>query len=101
MAFSIATLVSLQYGRAAVTVPMVLWASLIGYGRIYLGVHYPTDVLGGAVLGTALSVVVWQFRDDFLEASESIVGKADPVTDAARGGRAIGVTLARVTLPFH
>ncbi len=101
MAFSIATMVSLQYRSAAVTVPMILWASFIGYGRIYLGVHYPSDVLGGALLGTAISVAVWQFRGDFLHASESIVGKADPVTDAARTGRPIGVTLARVKLPFH
>jgi len=27
------------------------WASLVSYSRIYLGVHYPGDILGGAVLG--------------------------------------------------
>jgi len=27
------------------------WASLVSYTRIYLGVHYPGDILGGAVLG--------------------------------------------------
>ena len=29
-----------------------LWALLIGYAQIYVGVHYPLDVLGGAGLGT-------------------------------------------------
>jgi undecaprenyl-diphosphatase len=33
-------------------------ATLIAVGRPYLGMHYPSDVLGGAVLGTALGLVV-------------------------------------------
>lgn len=35
-------------------------AAMIGLSRIYLGVHYPTDVAGGAVLGIVLGVLaVW------------------------------------------
>lgn len=32
-----------------------LWAVLVSYSRIYLGVHYPADLLGGAVLGGLLA----------------------------------------------
>ena len=101
IAFSIATLVSLQYRNALVTVPIFVWAALTGVGRIYLGVHYPSDVLGGAILGTGISVLVWQFRGSFKEASDGILGISDPVTQAATSGRQVGISLIRLAVPFH
>lgn len=38
-------------------VPAVVLATMIGFSRMYVGVHYPTDVLGGIVVGIIASTV--------------------------------------------
>ncbi|MEO8588042.1 MAG: phosphatase PAP2 family protein [Flavobacteriales bacterium] len=42
---------------------LLLWAVLIGYSRVYLGVHYPGDVLVGGLYGAAIgSIFALVFR---------------------------------------
>lgn len=38
-------------------VPLLILAILIGCSRLYVGVHYPSDVLAGAVIGTVLALL--------------------------------------------
>jgi membrane-associated phospholipid phosphatase len=51
LAFSTATTLSIAYKKWYITIPAYLWASSVGYSRMYLGRHYPSDVLGGAAVG--------------------------------------------------
>lgn len=50
-AFCTATSLSLQYQHWYVAAPAFLWAGSVAYSRMHLGMHYPSDVLGGMVLG--------------------------------------------------
>jgi len=55
-AFSFATTLSYYHRRAA---PFLLaWAMLIAFSRVFLGFHYFTDVLGGAVVGIGMSLII-------------------------------------------
>jgi undecaprenyl-diphosphatase len=45
---------------------MIFWATIVSYSRIYLGVHYPGDVLGGAILGVLLATGVFWILKKFL-----------------------------------
>ncbi len=57
MAFSTATSVFLNYKKWYVAVPLYTWAAVVGYSRMYLGQHYPTDVLAGAVVGAGSAII--------------------------------------------
>lgn len=59
-AFATATSLSLAYPKWYVIVPSYLWASTVGYSRMHLGVHYPSDVLGGMILGTGSAWVTYK-----------------------------------------
>ena len=54
-ALAVFLLLALPRGRyRGLKIGVFLWASLLSYSRVYLGAHYPTDVLGGALVGALL-----------------------------------------------
>ena len=54
-----ATLIILLFRNRMTTVAMTLWALLVCYCRIYEGVHFPGDILGGAIVGVAAAFLVY------------------------------------------
>lgn len=76
-AFSMATTLTLRYtDKPFLIAGMFTYAVIVGYGRIYLGVHYPSDVLGGALIGAGSSALIYSLRKEILKAKSSVFGEA-------------------------
>jgi undecaprenyl-diphosphatase len=52
--FNVAVFSSSLVGKRWYTIFMLIWATVISYSRIYLGVHYPGDVICGAATGVLI-----------------------------------------------
>lgn len=57
--FSLAVFFALLIRNRALTVAMVLWSLVNCWTRMYLGVHYPGDILVGLIWGGIVGVTVW------------------------------------------
>ena len=53
---SVATFFWVKYGKKSW--PLIVFAALVTYSRVYVGVHYPSDILGGVVLGMACAGLI-------------------------------------------
>lgn len=60
--FSLATSISLAYPKWYVIVPSYLWASSVAYSRLHMGVHYPSDVLMGAIVGSGSAFLTYKLN---------------------------------------
>jgi undecaprenyl-diphosphatase len=57
--FNIAVFSLLLLRKRWFTVIILLWAALVSYSRVYLGVHYPGDIIGGALLGAGIGFAIY------------------------------------------
>jgi len=74
--FGFSTFIALMVGRGRRWVAPVffLWAFAVSYSRIYLGVHYPGDILCGALLGVGIAyLAAWAFRRVFPKRADSLL----------------------------
>ncbi|MDE6079995.1 MAG: phosphatase PAP2 family protein [Duncaniella sp.] len=55
----LATMLSLVMRRRWFTGAIFVWAVIVCYSRLYLGVHYPTDLLAGGCLGAAIALTCY------------------------------------------
>jgi undecaprenyl-diphosphatase len=60
--FSVATFLTaaLKKYRPWAAIVLFLWALLSSYSRIYIGFHYPGDIVCGAILGALVGMILWK-----------------------------------------
>lgn len=61
--FNVALISLLFIKKRWYTISIILWASVVGYSRIYLGVHYPGDVICGLLLGTLIGWSIYKLYE--------------------------------------
>lgn len=58
--FGLATITSLLIKNRIYTALIFFWAALVGYSRIYVGKHFPADVVCGAIFGMIVGYLVYK-----------------------------------------
>ena len=57
--FGLAVFLSLIFKYRYITIITLFWATLNSYTRIYLGVHFVSDIIGGIIIGSLLAVIIY------------------------------------------
>jgi undecaprenyl-diphosphatase len=68
-AFTGSTVIGVKYGHLALLLGL---ASLVAFSRVYMGVHYPSDVLFGAILGVLCALLVLNLEGKLLSTKNKI-----------------------------
>ena len=74
--FALATFLALTLGMRyrRMIVPLYLWAFSIAYGQVYVGVHYPLDILAGGMLGILCGWMVYRFYIFAAGKKQAVIG---------------------------
>lgn len=85
--FSIATMFALRYpDYPQVYAPMYAWALIVAYGRPYFGMHYPSDLLAGSIIGAGSSILVFSLRKELLTFKNSVFSEDKKDEGSINGG---------------
>ncbi|MGF1564069.1 MAG: phosphatase PAP2 family protein [Flavobacteriales bacterium] len=70
--FGIATFMFIILYRKSRYAWLFIWAGFISYTRLYLGVHYPADLVGGAILGMFLGWLIATVSQRFVQTTAQV-----------------------------
>ena len=86
-AFGFATFTILLFRNKAYTWFILPWALLVAYTRIYLGLHYPGDIICGAISGVIIAIGVYRL----MIFSERKLFPAKSLTNTALGNKEVSI----------
>jgi membrane-associated phospholipid phosphatase len=66
-AFALATSLSIAYPKWYIIVPSYSWAIMVAYSRMHLGVHYPSDVVVGVLIGIGSSFLCYKINERIMQ----------------------------------
>lgn len=92
-AATMATYLSLRYPTWYVIAPTVLFAGYTWYARMNLGVHYPSDIIAGALLGAAIGYGAYRL-------TESVKSSIDPILPMRSAQPTRGFTVVNLRIPL-
>lgn len=75
IAANIATLLFLRYPKPIVYIPLFTWAVVAGYSRVYHGLHYPSDVIAGKMIGIGSGLLIYHCGKKLIEIKRKTLGK--------------------------
>lgn len=61
--FALALFLSLLFHNRAATICLFGWSIIVSYSRLYLGVHYPTDIIGGFMVGALFALMCYKLMN--------------------------------------
>lgn len=94
--FTIATSLTLRYpDKPFLIAGLYTYAAVVSLGRIYWGVHYPSDVFAGMLLGAGSSALIYSLRKPIIEAKNDLFNQ-DERTDSFSGEINTSVLLVSV-----
>jgi len=56
--FGLATITAVIIRNRYYSIGIFLWAAIVAYSRIYVGKHYPLDIISGAIVGVVIALLV-------------------------------------------
>jgi membrane-associated phospholipid phosphatase len=80
MTFSMATSLTLRYPDKPVLISgLFLYSTVVSLGRIYLGVHYPSDVLAGMLIGSGSAAIIYSLRKEIIKGKNNLFNESGRV----------------------
>jgi membrane-associated phospholipid phosphatase len=58
--------------RRWIGIVLLVWAGTIAFGQVYVGVHYPSDILFGGLFGAGIGFIAWVLYQKYIDSNKAM-----------------------------